>query len=262
MGLMVIIVVALSMAQSHAENILIKKLQTRDEIRAEYCRVRTGSDSADPDCGMQYGENRLDLIYLPLAMAQKMVDHIKSAYDKKYYFDLDKKDLFHGHFLARGPQTLYATAEEYMADIQLVLYHSQEYLNNWEEIEGDDPFVPHEQQRSFVGRLSGPSWVEAAIDLIDRKLYLQDKNPEYFLRGYKSSGTIYMNQLNDSLKVSQHDFGHYGNALRLYLKSDDPQLEKCEIFQQTYLLEDPKGRFLSPDGKRFDMTLHCRYRRF
>lgn len=261
MGFMGVLVFVLSTVQVHAENILIKKLQTTDEIRAEYCRIRTGGDNSAFDCGMQYGEKRLDVIYLPSEMAQKIVAHLQSAFDKKYYFNLNKKDLFHGHLLARGPHTLYATAEEYFADARLILYHSQEYLNNWEEIEGATPFVQHEQQRSFVGWFSGPTWVEAAIDLIDKDLFLQAVRPQFFLKGYKGQGTIYLNELNDSVKESLHDYSYGGPRLSFYLKSDEPSKNQCELFQMIYILEDAEGRFVSPDGKRFDITLHCRYRR-
>ncbi len=261
MGFVGLLVFALSLVQVHAENILIKKLQTVGEIRAEYCRISTGSGTYGPDCGMQYGEERLDVIYLPLEMAQKIVGHIQSAFDKKYYFNLSKKDLFHGHLLARGPQTLYQTAEEYLSDARLILYHSQEYLNNWVDIEGPTPFVSHEQQRSFVGWFSEASGVDAAIDLINPNLLLQANRPQFFLRGYKEQGTIYLNELNDSVKESLHDYSYGGPQLSFYLKSDEPSTNQCELFQMIYILEDAQGRFVSADGKRFDMTLHCRYRR-
>lgn len=248
---------------AQAETIFIKKLQTEEAIRQEYCRVSTGSDAApsSENCGMQYGEKRLEVIYLPLSMAQKIAQHVASAFDKNYYFNLDKKDFFHGHFLARGPRTIYQSAADYLSDVQVILYHSQEYLHNWEPIDGDDPFVPHQQQRSFVGRFDNSAGsVDAAIDLIDRALY-----PKPYkmgdLRVYKIAGTIYTSEINRSLNVSLHEGLSEGKRVDLLMATDSLERKHCQIFEQVYILEEPKGRFTSPDGKKFDITIHCRYRR-
>ncbi len=254
-----ILLSALVVGTAQAETIVIKKLETSDAIRNEYCRTSTGS--AQRDCGMQYGEKRLDVIYLPLSLAQKIAEHIKSAFEKKYYFNLNKKDLFHGHFLNRGPHKIYKSAEEYFSDVKMILYHSQEYLNTWQSIVGDDPFVPHEQQRSFVGYFDHSDHVEAAIDLIDRNLYPKPYQPKD-LKMYKVAGTIYTAELNRSVAVSLHDGSSTGESLNFYLETDSTDRSHCEIFQQIYILEEPGGRFVSPDGKTYDVVVHCKYRRF
>jgi hypothetical protein len=258
MGILGFVVGAIILLPLSANAYFFKQLHAPTDIRAEYCRVQTGSQTQS--CGMHYGEKRLDVFYLPLELASKIVQHITSAHSKKYYTNLNKKDLFHGHLLARGPQHVYNSAQEYFLDVRLILYHSQEYINTWEDIEGDDPFVRRENQRSFVGWFYGENEeVEAAISLLDRSLYPKPyaKN---ILRSYKNAGTIYMSDLNLSLKESLHEHQMQGNSEPLYIQNPANKNERCEIFPQIYLLEEAEGRFTSPDGKRFDITMHCRYR--
>lgn len=245
-------------ASAENDTSFIKKLTDPELIRQEYCRINTTSDTTS--CGMFSREERLDVIYLPRSMAQKIVLHLADAFKKKYYFHLNKKDMFHGHLLARGPQTIYPSADDYFSDSHLMLYHSQEYLNNWETILGTNPFVPHEQQRSFVGWFRGSS-VIPAIDLIDPRQQALAPQPENFLRLYKTQGTIYLNDLNQSLHESLHGNNEESiDRVDLFIQSQENPETKCRIFQEIYILEDSKGRFMSPDGVRMDVTMHCRYR--
>lgn len=258
MGIQFLLALFLTLGEAHAnEAIVVKKLVTPEELKAEYCRIETLSSIGD-NCGRPSDVVAVDVVYLPLSLAEKIAGHVRSAYQKNYYFNLNKEDFFHGHLLARGPQMVYASPAEYFADVRLILYHSQEYINTWESIEGFDPFVPHQNQRSFVGRFAEDLEVIPAIDLIDRSLY----PPPYTmgtLRGYRNVGTIYMSDLNKSVQESLHDYNE--THLNFYIQSGKNPGETCEIFQQIYLLEDAKGRFESPDGKKYDITLHCRYRR-
>jgi len=248
----------LSATAAISENIVLKKMVTEQELVAEFCRIESLSSRNDR-CGFSSYITSIDVLRLPYSLAAKIAAHVESAFAKKYYFNLDKQDFFHGHFLNRGPQTTYMSPQEYFADVRLVLYHSQEYLPHaWEAIEGFDPFVPHKNQRSFVGGMGEDLSVIPAIDLIDRSLYL----PPYdvsTLRSYRNAGTIYTWELNQSVKESLHE--HKGNHLSLYMWTSEAAEKKCEIFEQIYILEDASGRFVSPDGKRYDMTMHCRYYR-
>ncbi len=239
------------------DEIVIKKLVGVEDLKSEYCRVQT-SPTLDEQCGWQSDVTAIDLIYLPQNLAEKIARHVVSAYEKNYYFDLNKRDFFHGHLLMRGPRTVYSSPEDYFSDARLVLYHSQEYISTWKGIEGFDPFVPHEQQRSFVGWFGEQQDVVPAIDLIDRSLYSEPYTLGT-LRGYRNSGTIYMKDLNASVHESLHD--HDGARLILNMQSRPNSETKCEIFQQIFILEESTGRFVSPDGKRFDITLQCKYRR-
>lgn len=243
--------------QNFEETIVIKKLRTVEEITAEYCRIKTSS-YLDDQCGRPSDVLAMDVVYLPQMMAAKIAEHVRSAYDKNYYFNLSLKDFFHGHLLARGPRVVYTSPADYFSDVRLILYHSQEYLSTWQEIEGYDPFVPHEQQRSFVGWFGENQDVTPAIDLIDRSLYPKPYTMST-LRGYRGSGTVYMKDLNASVKESLHNYD--GTRIDFYMQASDNLGKNCEIFQQIYLLEESAGRFVSPDGKRYDITLHCRYLR-
>lgn len=253
-----IVSLCLAASSQNSDNVIVvKKLRTVEQITAEYCRIKTAT-YLDDQCGRPSDVLAMDVVYLPLSMAAKIADHVRSAYDKKYYFNLSLKDFFHGHLLARGPRVVYTSPADYFSDVQLILYHSQEYLSTWEEIEGYDPFVPHEQQRSFVGWFGENQEVIPAIDLLDRSLYPKPYTMST-LRGYRGSGTVYMKDLNASVKQSLHNYD--GTRIDFYMQGSDDMQKKCEIFQQIYLLEESGGRFVSPDGKRYDITLHCRYLR-
>lgn len=243
-----------------AEDIKIVKLRDKESIQAEYCRVETGGHSTD--CGMPYYTTKLDVLYAPVSMGKRIESHLQDSFKKGYYFNLNKKDLFHGHFFARGPQTSYASAKAYFDDVQVSLYHSQEYLHSWKEIPLESSaFVDHPQQRSFVGKfVGGEENVTAAIDLI-RRDFPAETYTKYFLRGYKSAGTIYSNEVNESQNYSLHTYKAFGGDEDLFVNTCDASetpCEPCRIFT-TFIMEQADGRFQSPDGVRFDVTVHCRY---
>lgn len=257
-----LIVFLLFKSVSHAEEIKVVKLRGVEAVQAEYCRIETGGKSTN--CGMPYGIEKLDVLYVPDSMGKRIEAHVRDAFQKKYYFNLNKVDLFHGHFLARGPHTQYASPKAYFDDIQVSLYHSKEYLHTWDEIPLESsPFVDHPDQRSFVGMFLGDDvGVTAAIDLIRRDLYVEPY-PVGFLRGYKVAGTIYSNEVNDSQNYSLHKYQSLGGSEHLYVNTcegGEKDCEPCRIFT-TYVMEQKDGRYLSPDGVRFDVTVHCRYYR-
>ncbi len=83
--------------------------------------------------------------------------------------------------------------------------------------------------------------------------------PKHFLKQYKDAGTIYTKDVNDSLKVSNHTQSTFGKQQNLFIWSDPNITKPCQVFSQFYILENANGRFTSPDGKRYDLSLHCRY---
>lgn len=234
-------------------------LRDTDAILKERCRVQT-SPSGQTECDNIFNKNPLDVIPLPLHLATQVARQLEDAHSQNFFGELSKMDLFHGHFLAKGPQTTYSSPEDFFKDLKLILYHSHEYENEyWKDIKGEDPFVPHKRQRSFVGMFDNSGLVTAAIYLIDPNLYPKPY-PEHFLRQYKTDGTIYMKDINDSLDISQHELKTFGRSPKLYLHSDPRVGKPCEVFSQFYILQQANGRFTSPNGKKYDMVLHCHYK--
>lgn len=259
MGMFWVVALVLSMVQ--AETAKVISITDTEAIKAEYCRVETGAHF--DDCGMPANLEKLDVFYVPEAMGKRIEGNIRDSFNKGYYFNLDKQDLFHGHFMGKGPGTNYASADAYFADVQVSLYHSKEYLHSWETIPLEDsPFSVRPPQRSFVGKFFGTDdTATAAIDLIRHDIY-PEPYPIKFLRGYKTAGTIYTEEINESQSYSAHKHTTFGGHEQLYVNScsaTDKDCKPCRIFSMAYILEQKDGRFVSPDGKRFDVTVHCRY---
>jgi hypothetical protein len=171
---------------------------------------------------------------------------------------VSKVDLFHGHFLAKGPQTEYASAAAWFNDVQMILYHSAEYLHEvWKDLEPGDPvYEEHPVERSFAGWTHGDNAeVVAAISLI---------LPGSLLKSYASAGTVYAEELNDSIHVSEHKLSTFGGNAAWYLQNScgpgDAKCKPCEIFNMMYIMEDLNGRFVTPDGKRVEFFFHCKFK--
>jgi hypothetical protein len=114
------------------------------------------------------------LIRFPPAFAAMIAAHINSARDLGYYQEISLTDFYHGHMINRGPQSDFATPEDYLANLSVILYHSSEYNGRWEQ----NDRVP----RSFLGWLDGRAQVEPAID------YAHLTGPK--LKNYQTSGTV------------------------------------------------------------------------
>jgi hypothetical protein len=244
-------------AQILNDDIVVKKLRTHQDVVDQYCLVATGGGKY-VDCGSYYTEDKLDVIYVPEVFAQRILNHLKSAYSKNYFQNMSKVDLFHGHFLAKGPQTYYASPADWLNDVEMVLYHSAEYLQGvWTSLDkNSDLYHEHDVERSFAGWTKGDVLgVEAAINLIV---------PGSQIKSYANAGTIYAEELNASLHISQHNLSNFGGNEKWMLNTCGPNekdCEPCEIFNMMYMMEMPNGRFLSPDGKRIDIFFHCKYRK-
>jgi len=243
-------------AQYTDDQVIVKKLRTHQDVEDAYCYVETGGH--DDDCGAPSQADKLDVVYVPKSFGDRVIVQLQSAYSKKYYSNMSKVDLFHGHFLAKGPQTEYASGAAWFNDVVLVLYHSAEYLQNvWPDLKpGDEEYKEHAVERSFVGWMqSVDTEAVAAITLI---------LPGELLKSYPGAGTIYAEELNQSVQVSQHQLSGFGGNQAWHLTNScdngDTSCKPCEIFNMMFMMPDANGRFVTPDGVRIEIFFQCRFR--
>jgi len=234
-----------------AEPALVKKIRGHENVVKEYCRVETGMHF--DGCGARFNLEKLDLLYVPKDMGERILAHIRQAYSGGYYKNLNKKDFYHGHFISRGPQTEYSGAEEYFNDLSAILYHSREFLfDSWKPIGADENIRAGRVPRSFVGWFDKDiPELKPAIDLIAPGVVLS--------RSYKGSGTIYTGEVTESVPgLTSRNYSSSARPEDLFIKTGEGG-ESCKIFDMPFILADPVGRFMSPDGVRFEVFLHCRY---
>jgi|GEM_PF-2888164 hypothetical protein len=219
----------------------VEHYETSEEILQGSCRIATLTSDQDPSCG-SWSLKPFDFLYVPKNLGDQIARDITEAYVRGYYFHMDKKDFFHGHLVSMGPKTVYDSPEDFYADVTLILFHSREYLPHaWDEAAGSRQ-VP----RSFIGYLNGhgPEGISPAIDSIAPGVRL--------MNSYKTAGTIYTENITDSLPaLTQHS----------YHPEDPLFIGECGINSQLYLLADPQGRWITPDGVRIDMFLQCKYKK-
>lgn len=241
------------------DQITVKKFRTPEGIVEQFCYVQTGGgNSFNENCGAPSQMTKLDVIYVAKSFGDRVLAHLQSAHAKNYYKNVSKVDLFHGHFIAKGPQTHYASAAAWLNDVEMTLYHSAEYLHEvWKDLEpGEEIYEEHATERSFAGFTKGEIMdADAAINFI---------LPGIFLKSYSKAGTIYAEELNESLKISSHKLSTFGGNEGWYIENScdptDTQCKPCEIFNMMFIMPDPKGRFTTPDGAQVEIFFHCKFR--
>jgi len=250
------IIPARAQTPAAAESVVVKKILGYDAVVQEYCRVETNAHFEN--CGAPPRTKQLDLIYAPKAVGDRIVQHLRQAYNGGYYKNLDKVDLFHGHYITRGPQTLYASAGEFFGDLTAILYHSREYIpHSWQDIGPNEDIMTPRLARSFFGWFAEDKpELRTAISLIA---------PNVKPKTYKTAGTIYTDEVVASLPgLSEHKYTSFAGEEKLFINTcgNDGQAgcKPCEFFNMAYIIADPNGRFMSPDGVRFDVSFHCVYR--
>lgn len=154
---------------------------------------------------------------------------VKQAMDRGYAHDLNMQDFFHGHFIFKGPKTVYENPDEMLADITLYLFHSEEYTDRWwdQRKKGfpEDKMTP----RSFVGWPDGK--LQPAIEVVPRDIMLHK---------YESSGTIYAQDLVHA-RPELSDQPFYKSRGREDVEIKMPNGEVCTFISQFYFLPSPSG---------------------
>lgn len=209
-----------------AEPVKVQWLTTPAQIQAEYCR--TDFPLTSENCSVT-GAPQVALVFMPDRVHNAVMGHLESALQARYYDTLSMDDLFHGHLLLKGPQVDYASPEELAADVQMILYHSAEYNQRWEnEWELD---IVNRRVRSFIGSVTSPL-VQPAVDLLPQ-----------VPRSYERSGTIYAGEVAAAHpEISQHEWGQFGGEpeLRLTLCRDG-ECRACHASSQMYVMPGPEG---------------------
>lgn len=219
----------------------IEVFTERAAVVAEYCRVETGAHFDDCTAPRNTG---LAVVYLPLELGAKVSTSINESIRLGYTGEISREDLFHGHMMLSGPQLEYASAESFLSDLKVVLFHSAEYTQRWRKEGMRNIPIDQRTPRSFLG------WVESglqkAVDFV---------GPSQRLKSYEQAGTIYSEEIVESHPGQfLHKYSNFGGIEPLHLNANGI---RCEAKQSLYVFQEPGGRFVSPDGKPYELFFHC-----
>ncbi len=232
-----------------AEDLRIVELRTVAEIDAHYCTVTTGTVQSllSTPC-FTPNHYPLDLIYIPSTVGDKILKHVGAARKNGYYHELSRTDFFHGHPLRKSSTPTYESPQQYFADIDAMLYHSEEYTQQWYDESVQGLSMLERTPRSFMG------WFGAHVDQVFPAI---DFFPVTEIpKQYNTAGTIYSEQLIAALKKENvTDYQQLDPASIKTCATCKP----CKVLDQIWILQDPNGRFTTADNLKVEMFIHCRY---
>ncbi len=225
----------------------VQFLETQAEVDAEYCRTERISQKFP--CKAPY--KRVALIKPPYGFAAQVHSHLTAAYHHRYFTELSRTDLFHGHLILRGPKVKYDSLASFFADRTLILYHSAERNSRWQQQAQQGVAVLDRTPRSFLGYVSGR--VMPALSAL--------KFTPSLLQGYSRRGTIYTSQLlKEHPEFSHHQMLGFNTYPKLHVMAcDKVRCETCEIRTEFVVLPEAEGRFELKAGEPYDVSFRCTY---
>lgn len=166
-----------------------------------------------------------------------------------YFRKLSGDDFYHGHFINFGKTTHFASLDAFLADVTAFLYHTDESMKQWDELQASLP-PAKKTPRSLYGSRDGK--LIPAIQAIDpAKL----KGPIY-----AKAGTIYSGDIaNSNPGLTQLEIEGFGKTppLRMEFSPSAQKSWDCEIDNMFYIRPDTAGRFKLETGESYDIYLLC-----
>ena len=213
------------------------------ELAAEFCP--TSWPLTSDRCT---APNRPTAIFkFPQALGSIVERHLQQASQSGYYQELSLNDFFHGHLILKGPQSTFDSPKSFFDNVSVVLYHTAEYNNRWENQASSG--VPAQQRtpRSLLGFRDGR--LQPATDFIHD-----------LPQSYENSGTLYGSDVVKALPdMSSLPYGDFGGVPDVFVNTMGPsgptlcQADSLEF----YILYRADGRFHAPDGKPIEIFVRC-----
>jgi len=197
-----------------------------------------------PKSQLRLEKNRGWVMHLPFPdpYVDTIGSHVNAMLARGYAADLVSNDLFHGHLLLKPDAGYeYTDVGALLNDAALFLYHTAEFSGRWEREKKRGLPAQMRNPRSIAGFWDGR--ITPAIALVDPTKSL--------LQFYESNGTVFDSDIAQSNPGWLEYWQPGAKLIRVGPRA------QCRAELQFLLLQDPWGRIVMSDGRRFDVFLRC-----